>query len=82
MSDHEENSNSDISSVSSTEELQSSPKRTTKKKKTSENVRVICRFRPSNDLELANDGEECVEFDPEGTSLKFKVYFYNSSYNS
>lgn len=74
MSDTE-TSISDISSASNSdiEESLPTPKRMKKRKKTSENVKVICRFRPSNDLELENNGEECVEIDPDGKTLKFKV---------
>lgn len=28
----------------------------------SDSIRVVCRLRPLNKIEIANDGEECVTY--------------------
>lgn len=39
----------------------------------SNNIKVVCRFRPPNKIELANNGgESIVQIDEEGTTVKLQ----------
>eukprot|EP00742_Colponemidia_sp_Colp-10_P006548 GILJ01007018.1.p1 GENE.GILJ01007018.1~~GILJ01007018.1.p1 ORF type:complete len:1055 (-),score=235.45 GILJ01007018.1:187-3351(-) len=37
------------------------------------NVKVVCRFRPSNDLERSHGSTECVEFAPDHATVALKM---------
>lgn len=39
----------------------------------SNNIKVVCRFRPQNSLEIREGGVPILEIDDEGTQLHLKV---------
>jgi kinesin family protein 5 len=39
----------------------------------SNNIKVVCRFRPQNSLEIREGGVPVIEIDEEGTQLQLKV---------
>lgn len=39
----------------------------------SNNIKVVCRFRPQNSLEIREGGVPIIEIDDEGTHLQLKV---------
>jgi hypothetical protein len=43
------------------------------RKKMSNNIKVVCRFRPQNSLEIREGGVPVIEIDEEGTQLQLKV---------
>jgi kinesin family protein 5 len=37
------------------------------------NIKVVCRFRPQNSLEIREGGQPILHIDEEGTNLQLKV---------
>lgn len=42
----------------------------------SDSIRVVCRLRPLNKIELANNGEECVSHTTKEITIKVNEYRY------
>lgn len=38
-------------------------------------IRVVCRFRPQNKIELGQGGKSIINLDPSGGTVKIKVQF-------
>lgn len=41
------------------------------------NIKVVCRFRPQNKLEIREGGVPIIDISDEGSSLKFNVRLYH-----
>lgn len=46
------------------------------------NIKVVCRFRPQNSLEIREGGVPIISIDDEGTNVQLKVswQYFSSSY--
>ena len=40
------------------------------------NIKVVCRFRPQNSLEIREGGTPIIDIDNEGSQLDLKVYYF------